>query len=128
MNKGARKTTPADDSLNNGTQENIDTEEPVPSTSNLQLSPKSKKRGRPKGSIKQSAIGLSLKRRRLQTVVPFRQLNPTSRDKLLLDNPENFVKFHLVFQKLDHLTCNGILRISRNEIIGFIHVIQGRHK
>ena len=34
----------------------------------------------------------------------------------------------LVFQKLDHLTCNGILRINRNEINGFIHVIEERHK
>ena len=39
------------------------------------------------------------------------------------------MKFHLVFQKLDHLTClNGILRINRNEINGSIHVIEARHK
>ena len=30
------------------------------------------------------------------------------------NNPENFAKFHSVFQKLDHLTCNAILRINRN--------------
>ena len=29
------------------------------------------------------------------------------------NNPENFAKFHLVFQKLDHLTGNAILRINR---------------
>ena len=34
----------------------------------------------------------------------------------------------LVFQKLDHLTCNGILRINQNEINEFIHVIEERHK
>ena len=30
-----------------------------------------------------------------------------------------------IFQKLGHLTCrpNTILRINRNEVIGFIHVI-----
>ena len=40
----------------------------------------------------------------------------------------NFAKFHLVFQKLDHLTCNAIQRINRNEVSGFIHVIEKRHK
>ena len=44
------------------------------------------------------------------------------------NNPENFAKFHLVFQKLDHLTCNAILRKKRNEVNGFIHVIEERHK
>ena len=34
-------------------------------------------------------------------------------------NPKNFPKFYQVFQKLDHLTCNAILRISRNEVNGF---------
>ena len=32
------------------------------------------------------------------------------------NNPENLAKFHLVFQKLDHLTCNAILRMNWNEI------------
>ena len=32
------------------------------------------------------------------------------------------------FQKSDHLTCNAILRINRNEVSGFIHVIEERHK
>ena len=40
----------------------------------------------------------------------------------------NFAKFHLVFQKLDHLICNAILRINRNKVNGFIHVIEVRHK
>ena len=44
------------------------------------------------------------------------------------NNPENFAKFHWVFQKLDHLTRNAILRINRNEINGFIHGIEERHK
>ena len=44
------------------------------------------------------------------------------------NNPENFAKFHSVFQKLDDLACNTILRINRNEVIGFIHVIEERHK
>ena len=42
-----------------------------------------------------------------------------------------FVKFHSVFQKLDHLTCRPnaiILRINQNEVNGFIHVIEDRHK
>ena len=39
------------------------------------------------------------------------------------NNPKNSAKFHLVFQKLDHLTCNAILRINPNEVNGFIHVI-----
>ena len=43
------------------------------------------------------------------------------------NNPENFAKFHSVFQKLDHLTCNAIQRINRNEVNGFIHVIEERH-
>ena len=30
------------------------------------------------------------------------------------NNPHNFAKFHWVFEKLDHLTCNAILRINRN--------------
>ena len=42
--------------------------------------------------------------------------------------PENFAKLHLAFQKLDHLTCNAILRINRNEVDGFIHVIEERHR
>ena len=42
--------------------------------------------------------------------------------------PENFAKFYSVFQKLDYLTCNAILRINRNEVNGFIHVIEERHK
>ena len=44
------------------------------------------------------------------------------------NNPENFVKFHLAFHKLDHLTCNTILRINQNDVIGFIHVIEECHK
>ena len=32
----------------------------------------------------------------------------------LVNNPENFTKFHTVFKKLDHLTCNAILRINWN--------------
>ena len=48
---------PQDDAdYSRNTQDNA-TEEPVPSTSNLRLPPKSKRRGRPKGSIKQRAIG-----------------------------------------------------------------------
>ena len=46
----------------------------------------------------------------------------------LSNNPENFAKFHSAFQKLDHLTCNAILRINQNEVIGIIHVIEERHK
>ena len=44
------------------------------------------------------------------------------------NNPENFAKFHSAFQKLDHLTCNAILRINRNEVNGFMHVIEERHR
>ena len=44
------------------------------------------------------------------------------------NNPENFAKFHLVFQKLDHLTCNAILRINRDEVNRFIHGIEESHK
>ena len=32
------------------------------------------------------------------------------------------------FQKLDHLTCTGILRINPNKTTGLIHVIEERHK
>ena len=39
------------------------------------------------------------------------------------NNPENLAKFHLVFQKLDHLTSNAGMKFNR-----FIHVIQERHK
>ena len=38
------------------------------------------------------------------------------------NNPKNFAKFHLVFQKLDYLTCNAILRINPNEVNGFMYV------
>ena len=34
------------------------------------------------------------------------------------NNLENFMKFHWVFQKLDHLTCNTILRINQNLVNG----------
>ena len=45
------------------------------------------------------------------------------------NNPENFAKFHSVFQKLDHLTSfNAILRINRKKVNSFIHVIEERHK
>ena len=39
----------------------------------------------------------------------------------------NFAKFHLVFRKLDHLTCNGNLRINQNEINGLIPGIEERN-
>ena len=44
------------------------------------------------------------------------------------NNPENLAKLYSAFQKLDHLTCFTILRINWNEVVGFIHVIEERHK
>ena len=46
----------------------------------------------------------------------------------VVDGPKWKLAFWYPVKKLDHLTCNGILRISRNEINGFIHVTEERHK